>query len=223
MRCVGKGFEEFYARLSEEGVKFIRGKVSKVTDHALTEEEKGKLTVYVEDTLLGGMMHVPVDMVILCTALEPRIDAEKTARLFSISRSKDGFFLERHAKLDPVSTMSDGIFIVGCCQGPKDIPDAVAQASAGAAEALAMISRGKVTIEPITCSIDEELCAGCGLCEKMCPYSALALSEPEGVMKVNEALCKGCGACAATCPSGAIYMNHFTYRQLLDEIEALTY
>ncbi len=223
MRCFGEGYEEFYERVSEEGVKFVRGKVAKVTDRALTEEEKGKLTVCVEDTLLGEMIRVPVDMVILCTALESRADASQVAKLFNISRRADGFFLERHVKLDPIATLTDGIFVVGCCQGPKDIPDTVAQASAGAAEALALISKGRVEIEPITASIDEELCSGCGLCEKMCPYGALSLAEPEGVMAVNEALCKGCGACAAICPSGAISMNHFSYRQILDQIEALTY
>jgi len=223
MRCFGEGYEEFYKRISEEGVKFIRGKVARVTDRALTEEEKGKLTISVEDTLLGEVIRVPVDMVILCNALESRADANQVARLFTISRRADGFFMERHVKLDPVATATDGIFVVGCCQGPKDIPDTVAQAAAGAAEALALISKGKVEIEPITASIDEELCRGCGLCEKMCVYGALSLSELERVMKVNEALCKGCGACAAICPSGAASMHHFGYRQLLDQIEALAY
>ncbi len=222
MRCVGKGFEEFYDRLSEEGVKFIRGKVARVTNRALTEEEKGKLTVSVADTLLGDMIRVPVDMVILCIALEPRADADQVARLFNISRSRDGFFLERHAKLDPIATLTDGVFVVGCCQGPKDIPETVAQASAGAAKAAALITKGKVKVEPITAFIDEELCSGCGLCQEMCVYGALSFSEPERVMKVNDILCKGCGACTGICPSGAISMNCFTYRQLLDQIEALT-
>jgi heterodisulfide reductase subunit A len=222
MRCFGKGYEEFYDRLSEEGVKFIRGKVAKVTDRALTEEEQGKLTVSVADTLLGGAMRVPVDMVILCIALEPRADADQVARLFNISKSRDGFFLERHPKLDPIATLTDGVFVVGCCQGPKDIPETVAQASAGAAKAAALITRGKVEVEPITAFIDEELCTGCGLCEKMCIYGALSLSEPERVMTIKDILCKGCGACAAICPSGAISTNYFTYRQLLDQIEALT-
>jgi heterodisulfide reductase subunit A len=223
MRCFGEGYEEFYERISEEGVRFIRGKVAKVTDRSITEEEKGKLTVCVEDTLLGEMIRVPVDMVILCIALEPRADADQIAKLFTISRRADGFFLERHVKLDPIATLTDGIFIVGCCQSPKDIPDTVAQASAGAAEALALISQGKVEIEPITAFVDEEICSGCGLCERMCVYGALSLSDIEGVMKVNEALCKGCGACAGICPSGALYMKHFSYRQILDQIDALTY
>jgi len=223
MRCFGEGYEEFYNRLSEEGVNFIRGKVARVTDRALTDEEKGKLVVCVEDTLLGSMLRVPVDMVILCTALEPRSDAEKVARLFSIGRRADGFFMERHVKLDPIATATDGIFIAGCCESPKDIPDTVSQAKAAASEALILLSRGKVEIEPITAVIDDELCSGCGLCQKMCNYGALTLSEPEGVMVVNEVLCKGCGACVAICPSGAISQNYFTYRQLLEQVEALTY
>ena len=223
MRCFGEGYEEFYNRLQEEGVKFIRGKVAKVTDRALTEEEKGKLTVVVEDTLLGEIVRVPVDMVILCIALEPRSDAEEVARLFTIGRRADGFFMERHVKLDPIATLTDGVFIAGCCEGPKDIPDTVAQAKGAAAAALSLISRGKVEIEPITAFIDEELCSGCGLCQRMCNYGALSLSEPERLMGVNEILCKGCGACAAVCPSGAIFVNHFTYRQVLDQIEALTH
>ena len=143
MRCVGEGHEEFYNRLSEEGVNFIRGKVAKVTDHALTEEEKGKLIVCVEDTLAGGILRVPVDMVILCVAIEPRADAEKIANLFSINRRKDGFFMERHAMLEPIATPVDGIFIAGCCHSPKDIADTVAQAKAAASEILILLSQGK--------------------------------------------------------------------------------
>ena len=223
MRCFGEGYEEFYERLStEDGIVFIRGKASQVTDRAQTEQEKGKLTVCVEDTLLGKFIRVPVDMVILCDALEPRADTEQTAKVFSIGRRADGFFMERHVKLDPISTLSEGIFIAGCCEGPKDIPDTVAQAKAAASEVLSLLARGSVEIEPIVASVDKEVCIGCGLCEKMCVYGALSLAEPEGVMTVNEALCKGCGACSAICPSGAMSLNHFTYRQILSEVEAFS-
>ena len=223
MRCSGEGYEEFYERVgTQDGVKFIRGKVSRVTDRALTDDEKGKLTVCVEDTLLGGFLRVPVDMAILCTALEPQADAEKVARLFSIGRRADGFFMERHVKLDPIATLTDGIFVAGCCQSPKDIPDTVAQAKGAAAEVLSLLAQGKVEIEPIIASVDEEVCSGCGLCEKMCPYGALALDSLERVMTVNRALCKGCGACAGICPSGAMSLSHFTPRQILEQVEALT-
>lgn len=147
MRCFGKGYEEFYKRVSDEGVNFIRGKVAKVTDIALSEEEKGKLIVVCEDTLLGNMIRVPVDMVILSVAMEPRADTDEVARLFSLERSADGFFLEKHHKIDPVGTLIDGIYVAGCCQGPKDIPDTVSQAIGAAAKALALITKGKVEAE----------------------------------------------------------------------------
>jgi len=223
MRCFGEGYEEFYERLStDEDIKFIRGKPAQVTDRAVTEEERGKLIVSVEDTLLGRLIRVPVDMVILCSALEPRADAERVAQILSIGRRQDGFFMERHVKLDPIRTHTDGIFIAGCCEGPKDIPDTVAQAKAAASEVLSILAQGRVEIEPIVAFVDEEICTGCGLCEKMCPYGTLSLAEPEGVMAVNQALCKGCGACTGICPSGAISLSHFTYRELLDEVEALS-
>jgi len=224
MRCVGKGFEEFYARLSEEGVKFLRGKVAKVTDRALTEEEEGRLTVCVEDSLLGGMMRVPVDMVILCTALEPRIDAEKVARLFNISLSQDGFFLERHPKLDPVATMSDGIFIIGCCQGPKDIPETVAQASAAAAKVAALFSQDTLIADPMVAMIDPMRCGGCLLCVQVCPFKAIETQltrEGRTIAVVNESLCKGCGLCVGACRFGAANLRGFNQQQLLAEITAL--
>ena len=221
MRCFGKGYEEFYDRVSNEGANFIRGKVAKVTDEAVNEEEKGKLIAVVEDTLLGSMLRVPVDMVILATALEPREDAAEVAKLFGISRSADGFFLERHPKLDPVATMTDGVFIAGCCQGPKDIPDTVAQASAAAARVLALIAKGRVELEAATAVVDEEKCSGCRICTLLCPYSAISFIEDEKVSRINEALCKGCGTCVAACPSGAITHKQFTTEEIAAEIEGV--
>jgi len=221
MRCFGKGYEEFYERVSEEGVNFIRGKVGEITDRAISEEEKGKLVVVAEDTLLGAIIRIPVDMVILCPAMEPQPDAEAVARLFNISRSADGFFLEKHPKLDPVATTTDGIFIVGCCQGPKDIPDSVAQASAAAARILAMISKGKVEIEAATAVIDEGICSGCQICNLLCPYSAISFDEEKEVCRVNDALCKGCGVCVGGCPSDAISLSHFNNEQILAEMEGM--
>ena len=221
LRCFGKGYEEFYNRLQGEGVNFIRGRAGEVTNVAETPEEKGKLIVLVEDTLIGSQRRIPVDMVILSTALEPQADVEEVARLFNISRSADGFFLERHPKLEPVSTATDGIFVVGCAQGPKDIPDTVAQASAGAARALAMISKGRVEIEAATSVVDEELCSGCKICIELCPYSAISFDEEKKIASINEALCKGCGTCAAACPSGAITSKHFTNEQIMAQIEGV--
>jgi heterodisulfide reductase subunit A len=221
MRCYGKGFEEFYQRLSDEGVNFVRGKVAQVTDHAISDEENGKLVVVSEDTLLGRMVRIPVDMVILCPAMVPRADADEVAKRLLLSRGADGFFLEKHPKLEPVGTVNDGVFVVGCCQGPKDIPDTVAQASAGAAEALSLIDRGTVEIEAATAVVDEELCSGCKICLALCPYNAITFDEEKKLANVNDILCKGCGVCVAACPSAAITGRHFTDKQIFAEIEGL--
>jgi heterodisulfide reductase subunit A len=221
LRCVGKAFEEFYNRVLEEGTMFVRGRPAEVTNVAESPDEEGKLIIIGEDTLIGRQRRVPVDMVVLSTALQPRSDAGDVARLFSISRSADGFFLERHPKLDPVATMNDGIFVVGCCQSPKDIPQTVAQASAAAARALAAISAGSIEIEAATAVINEELCSGCKTCSALCPYNAISFDDEKKVCRINDALCKGCGVCVAACPSGAIIGRHFTTQELLAEIEGV--
>jgi len=221
MRCAGSGYEEFYERLQEEGVNFIRGKAGEITNIAESPEEEGKLIVIVEDTLVRRKRRLPVDMGILSCALEPRADIEDVARLFSLSRKADGFFLEKHPKLDPVATTTDGIFVAGCCQSPKDIPDTVAQASAAAARVLAMISKGSVEIESATAVVDEEHCAGCKICIDLCAYKAITFDEEKKVASINEALCKGCGTCVAACPSGAIKGRHFTTEQIISEIEGV--
>jgi len=221
IRSAGKGFEEFYNRVLREGTTFFRGRPGEVTNVAETPEEKGKLVVQFEDTLVGRQRRIPVDMVILSCGLEPQQDAEEVARLFSISCSADGFFLEKHPKLDPVATMTDGILIAGCCQSPKDIPDTVAQASAAAARVLALISKGRVEIEATTAVIDEEKCSGCRICNLLCPYTAISFIEDKKVSRVNEALCKGCGTCVAACPSSAITQKHFTAEQIMAELEGI--
>ncbi|MGD1118857.1 MAG: CoB--CoM heterodisulfide reductase iron-sulfur subunit A family protein [Dehalococcoidales bacterium] len=221
MRCAGSGYEEFYERLQEEGVNFVRGKAGEITDIAESPEEKGKLVVLVEDTLVRRRRRLPVDMVIMSCALEPRADTEQLARILALSRKADGFFLEKHPKLDPVATTTDGIYVVGCCQSPKDIPDTVAQASAAAARALALISKGKVEIEAAIAVIDEEHCSGCKVCIDLCPYKAISFDEVKKVSRVNEALCKGCGTCVAACPAGAIKGRHFTTEEIMAEIEGV--
>lgn len=215
LKSAGKGYEEFYNRVLDEGVIFVRSRPPEVI------RQDGRLVIQCEDTLADCQRQIPVDLVILSIALEPQSDAEEIARLFRISRTKDGFFLEKHPKLDPVATPTEGIFVVGCCQGPKDIPDTVAQASAAAARALAMISKGKVEIEAITAVVDDELCSGCKTCIPLCPYSAISFDEEKKVSAINEALCKGCGTCAAACPSGAITSRHFTTDQLMAQIEGI--
>ncbi len=219
IRSFGKGYEEFYNRVLEEGTNFIRGRPAEITDVAESPEEEGKLIVQFEDTLIGRQRRLPVDMVVLSCALEPQPDAEAINRLFNISCSGDGFFLEKHPKLEPVSTMTDGIFLAGCCQGPKDIPDTVAQASAAAAEALAIISRGRVEVEAATAVIDERICSGCQACKEVCPYSAIEYDEEKNVCRVNKALCKACGACVAACFSDAVSLEHFTNEQIVAQME----
>ncbi len=221
IRSFGKGYEEFYNRILTEGTIFIRGRPAEVTNIAEIPEEEGKLIVQFEDTLIGKQRRLPVDMVVLSCALEPQPDAEAVARLFNINRSADGFFLEKHPKLDPVATTTDGIFVTGCCQGPKDIPDTVAQALAAAAEALAVISKGTVEIEAATAVINERICSGCQICSLLCPYSAILFDEEKEVCRVNEALCKGCGACVGGCPSDSITLNHFTNEQIVAQMEGM--
>ena len=221
IRSFGKGYEEFYNRILNEGTIFTRGRPAEITNVAETPEEEGKLIVQFEDTLVGLQRRLPVDMVILSTGIEPQPDVEHVAHLFNISRSADGFFLEKHPKLDPVATMTDGIFVAGCCQGPKDIPDTVAQAAAAATEALVLINRGRVEIEAATSVVNERLCSGCQVCKLVCPYSAISFDEEKNVCRVNEALCKGCGACVSGCYSNAISLSHFTNEQIVGQMQGM--
>ncbi|RPI11206.1 MAG: CoB--CoM heterodisulfide reductase iron-sulfur subunit A family protein [Zetaproteobacteria bacterium] len=221
MRTPGKGYEEFYDKLLKEGVHFIRGRVAEVTDWCRSPEEEGRLVVRVEDTLVGAVRRIPLDMVILAVGLEPRADSQEIRRLFNISCSTEGFFLERHPKLAPVNTFTDGIFIAGGCQGPRDIPDAVAQAGAAAAEALALIDAARVELEPNTAFVAEAECSGCKSCIPLCPYSAIGVLTDTKKAAINEALCKGCGTCVAACPSGSIRQNLFEDEEIFDEIRGL--
>jgi heterodisulfide reductase subunit A len=160
-------------------------------------------------------------MVVLAVGLEPHADAQDVRRLFNISCSTEGFFLERHPKLAPVNTFTDGIFIAGCCQGPKDIPDTVAQAGAAACEALALVDKGEIELEPNTAYVVEEDCSGCRTCLTICPFSAITRDEVKQKAVINEALCKGCGTCVAACPSGSIRQNLFEDEQIYSEIDGL--
>jgi len=217
MRTFGDGYEEFYERVQkEEGITMVRGRGAEVT--VLPD---GKLRVKGEDADLGQVVHVDVDMVVLSSAIEAPHDADKVASMFGLGRKESGFFAEAHPKMRPVETNTDGVFLAGVSQGPKDVPDTVAHAGAAASMALALLDKGEVTISPAVAHVNEKLCAGCKVCIELCPYTAISFVEKDNVSCVNEVLCKGCGACAAACPSGAIEARHFTDQQILAQIEGL--
>jgi heterodisulfide reductase subunit A len=221
IRTPGKGYEEFYNRLLEEGTHFIRGRVADITDAARLPGEEGKLIVQAEDTLIGKQRRVPVDMVILSAGMEARHDSQDVSLMFGMGCDFDGFFTERHPKLDPVATMTEGIYIAGACQGPKDIPDSVAQGAAAAARVAGLINLGTVMMEPVRASINKETCSGCRICNDLCPYTAIVFHEDQKLSEVITALCQGCGTCVAACPSSAITGAHFTNVQVMSEIEGI--
>ncbi|GAB4435308.1 MAG: hypothetical protein Kow00120_02070 [Anaerolineae bacterium] len=210
MRTFGKDYEEFYNRTRQKGVNFFHGRVTGV------EQCNGHLAVRWDEHFYNQPDHVEVDMVILATGFEPQVDAAQIASRFGISRGPDGFFLERHPKLGPLETASDGIFLAGACQSPKDIPDTVAQAGGAAAAALSLIDQGTIALDPIIAEVDKARCAGCGQCAAACPYEAIELAA--GVATVNGYRCKGCGTCAAACPNKAVTLVHYDDGQLIAEL-----
>jgi len=215
VRTFGKRGEEFYDEARRVGVRYRRGNVSEIYRRG------DRVVVRVEDTLLRRTVEHEADLVVLAVGMEPREDVGEISSLLKLPRSADGFFLEAHPKLRPVDTAMDGIFLAGCCQGPKDIPDTIAQAKAAASSALIPLIRGTVPVISETAVVDPELCAGCGMCVEVCPFGAPALDPLWGVSRVNAVLCKGCGACAVTCPSKAIRLRHFTPDQVLAQVDAL--
>ncbi len=226
VRTPGKNYEEFYKRATEEyGAKYIRGRVSKVYP-------KGdKLVVRGEDTLIGRQVEVEADMVVLATAMIAQPDAAEVARRLGFSYDANNFFTEAHPKLRPVETNTGGIFLAGACQGPKDIPDTVAQASAAAAKICALFSKDQMATDPMVSIVDESKCSGCLLCKPICPYKAIdgkKITERVGgkvlervVATVNSGLCHGCGACTVACRPGALNLKGFSNEQILAEVEAL--
>jgi heterodisulfide reductase subunit A len=223
MRAFGKGYEAFYERVERAGVHFARFDQDIPGGGLQISRHNGQLKVSSTNLFTGEPNEQLVDMVVLSTGIEPQADAAKVAQIFSISRGPDGFFLEKHPKLAPVETTTDGVYLAGACQGPKDIPDSVAQGGAAASVALSLMDAGHVTLEPFTTYIDQSKCGGCRTCEGLCPYHAIEMVELDGrqVAYVNEVLCKGCGACAAACPAQAAIQNGFTQDQIMAEIDGI--
>jgi len=210
MRTFGKGYEEFYNRTLNKGVNFYHGRVSKV------EGFDGKLSVHWSESFYNQPNHIEVDMVILATGFEPQEDAGLVASTFGLSRGPDGFFLELHPKLGPVETATDGIYLAGACQSPKDIPDSVIQAGAATAAALSLMDQGTIELDPSVAFVNSKLCAGCGQCVSACPYGSISMEND--VAQVNPYLCKGCGTCAATCPNKAMQLVLYEDEQLVAEV-----
>ncbi|MBN1177572.1 MAG: CoB--CoM heterodisulfide reductase iron-sulfur subunit A family protein, partial [Anaerolineae bacterium] len=215
VRTFGKRGEEAFDEARRSGVRYRRGNVSEVYRRGTG------VALRFEDTLLRRTVELETDLVVLAVGMEPRPGADAISALLKLPRSGDGFFLEAHPKLGPVDTAMDGVFLAGCCQGPKDIPDTVAQAKAAASSALIPLLRGTVPVGSETALVDPELCAGCGMCVSVCPFGAAGMDELWGVSRVNAILCKGCGACAVTCPSKAIRLQHFTAEQVMAQVDAL--
>jgi heterodisulfide reductase subunit A2 len=223
MRAFAKGCEEFYSLSSRRNIKFFmfdqENGIPKVTK--AEAKYKSDLVIELDEKLSGKSFIVPADMVILMVAMESHKDVKDMAHAVGVSICGNAFFIEKHPKLDPVATTTSGVYIVGACSAPKDIPDSVAQAKAASARILATIAKGHVNVEVTTASVDEAVCCGCQTCIKVCPYTAISFDADKKVSVVNEILCKGCGTCGAGCPTGAIKCKHFTDQQILSEIEGL--
>lgn len=222
MNAFGKGHEDFYRRSSEAKTLFLMYDKGEhpVIRKAAPEDDCGML-IEVNEKLSGEIIEIPADLVILMVGMEARADSAAVAHLVNISRDRDGWFIESHPKLDPVATTTDGIYIAGACQFPKDIPDSVAQARAAAGRILARTSRGSIEIDAVYAEIAEERCSGCRICNGLCSYAAIEFDAVKRRSHVISALCKACGTCVAACPSAAIAARHFTDEQIFAEIEGV--
>jgi heterodisulfide reductase subunit A len=225
VRTPGKAYEEFYMKTLHDGAVYVRGRISKIY------EEDGKLFCCGEDTLVSKNVVVEADLVVLETAMVPSADTTRVAQMIGAGMDKDGWLQEAHPKLRPVETHTGGVFLAGTCQGPKDIPDTVAQASAAAIKVCALFSKDEMDTDPMISHVNTEKCSGCGFCAACCPYKAIELKEIDSredgkwvkrkVASVNTGLCQGCGACVVACRPGAIDLLGYTNGQILEEVDAL--
>ena len=227
VRTPGKNFDEFYRRAVEDyGVNYIKGQVGKVAP-----QSDGSLLVQGVDLLENKQILKKADMVVLATAIEPNPDVRKIATMLTASIDTNSFLTEAHPKLRPVESPTAGVFLSGVCQGPKDIPETVAQAGAAAVKVIGLLAKDKLKTNPCTAKPDELRCNGCSQCANVCPYGAISyenrqvndhgIREERRVAVVNSALCQGCGACTVTCPSGAMDLQGFSNRQIIAEVDAI--
>ena len=217
IRAFGKGYEEFYKRAREEGIRFVKGLPSE-----LREEEDGTILVEVYDPILDKLLNIKADLVVLTSGLEASDDHKKLSEILKIPRSPDGFILEKHPKLDPTATPITGIFVAGVAQGPKDIPDAVSHAEGAAARVMSFLANDELELEPFKAKIDDDLCSRCLICVRLCPYNAISVEKKgsEERVIVDDALCMGCGVCASSCPTGAIIIPNILPKQVFLQIDA---
>jgi len=227
VRTPGKNFDEFYRRAVEDyGVNYIKGQVGKVAPQA-----DGSLLVHGVDLLDNKQILKKADMVVLATAIEPNPDVRKIATMLTASIDTNNFLTEAHPKLRPVESPTAGVFLSGVCQGPKDIPETVAQAGAAAVKVIGLLAKDSLKTNPCTAKADELMCNGCSTCANVCPYGAISyetklindhgIREERRVAVVNNALCQGCGACTVACPSGAMDLQGFSNRQIIAEVDAI--
>ena len=217
IRAFGKQYEELYKRSRGIGVKYIRGIPGDIEEDPVTKN----LIVHVENTTTGQLEQYELDMVVLSIGVIPRPETANIQKAFTLSNSPDGFLMESHYQLNPIDSPTQGVFLAGCCESPKDIKSSVIQASGAAARAERLLAKGKVKVEAITSVIDPDLCPACGLCVKVCPYGAIKMEQKKTPPKVVEAACKGCGTCGPECKFGAITMRHFRDQQIFAMIDAM--
>jgi len=225
VRTAGKGYEEFYLRSVDQGAQYIRGRVSKIYPRG------DRLVIKSEDTLLGKPIEVEVDLVVLATAMVPSAGSAEIAKIVGFSVDKDGFYQEAHPKLQPMETFTAGVFLAGACQGPRDIPDTVAQASGAAVKVAALLNKSELATEPMVANVDQSKCTGCEFCVPVCPYQAISMIPKKErahgqvverqVAHINKGLCQGCGACVAACRPCALDLDGYTGDQIVAEVDAL--